>query len=329
MADRTSSASNMLPHSDPAYAAPRQWAMAGLIGVTFGVTLLTTYGMQATLSQVVAFVAIIIGLLGVLLLAPWRHTRQLINDRKQMHRLAVALDRAVQERRPIAQEALDLQREDDLGVISRALRDLTKQSVAARVENHSLQRRMNDRIEQSTTRATAQLQRQAMSDPLTGLGNRRLLDQELAGEFQSDQSRQQWIGVLLIDVDHFKTINDTLGHDIGDQCLKFLANLLRAGIRNTDIAARLGGDEFVVVMRGRSTKELRSAAERMAALFGQMPWGYDTVPRPTLSIGITNISPQDSVDVEEALRRADQALYAVKRAGRAGISLGGQASSAA
>lgn len=310
---------NSLTPTDPAYTASRQWIMAALVGVTFGVTLLTTYGIQASISQYSALAAIAIGAVGTLLLAPWKQTWRIAEDRRQLRALTTALNRAIRDGRPVPRRALCLDRDDELGDLSRAIVHLTEQSVQARLESRNLQRRMDDQIARSTTAATARLQREALSDPLTGLANRRHFEQHLADALDPHAESAGPLCLMLLDIDHFKTINDTLGHDVGDQCLIYLGRLLKAGVRRSDLAARLGGDEFVSVMRGQTTEQMRAAADRLARLYSQMPWGYRNVPRPTLSIGIAIINPAEQLGSDEALKRADEALYEVKRNGRAGV----------
>ena len=125
---------------------------------------------------------------------------------------------------------------------------------------------------------------------------------------------------MLIDVDHFKKINDELGHEAGDECLVFLANLLQSSLRGGDHALRIGGDEFIVLMPGLESDQARAVAERLSVLFSQMPWSHPKPPPPTLSIGLATAGPGQLRDPNELIRRADAAMYAAKRQGRACIS---------
>jgi PleD family two-component response regulator len=113
-------------------------------------------------------------------------------------------------------------------VLSRAIHDLAAEAVASRQHSRLLHRRMNDNIRRETKRATLHLQRQAATDPLTELGNRRTLEQRLQ-EYLRTNTSGCLLAVVAIDLDLFKEVNDTLGHDVGDQCLVFLANLLLLG----------------------------------------------------------------------------------------------------
>ena len=128
--------------------------------------------------------------------------------------------------------------------------------------------------------------------------------------------RPDSVVAMVIDLDNFKIVNDALGHEAGDACLAFMGQLLRSSVRREDIAVRLGGDEFVVLMPGQSLPTAQRTAERLAALFRQMPWSHRDVPRPSLSIGLAVTGPAELGDGRQLLRAADEALYRAKRAGR-------------
>ncbi len=163
-----------------------------------------------------------------------------------------------------------------------------------------------------------EMARQARTDPLTGLLNRRAFLDEMGRRLERLDREQQPGTLLYIDLDHFKALNDSQGHDLGDEALCLAAALLRSTVRPQDLVARLGGDEFAIWMDGTDSF---SAAERAEALRLQSPealahlTGPDA-PRITMSIGIATRWAGRGEDVEIIMQRADQAMYDVKRAGR-------------
>ena len=169
--------------------------------------------------------------------------------------------------------------------------------------------------------AEAKIENLAFYDPLTGLPNRRLLMDRIAHVI-ANASRHQHLGALLfIDLDNFKTLNDTLGHDHGDMLLQMVAQRLSAGLRKGDTLARFGGDEFVVLIENLSPNALEAAAraetlgEKILATLAQPYQLGNTAHRSTPSIGITLIGETEET-VEEPLKRADLAMYQAKSAGR-------------
>ena len=158
--------------------------------------------------------------------------------------------------------------------------------------------------------------KQANRDMLTGLLNRRMLRERLENEIrQSDRSRCS-LGVLLIDLDHFKEINDTLGHLVGDNLLKEAARRISACTRETDAIARLGGDEFIVLLtRLTDPRQAEKVASKIIARLAEPFQLGEAVGYISASVGIT-LYPQDAREVEDLLKSADQAMYVAKRQGR-------------
>jgi len=157
--------------------------------------------------------------------------------------------------------------------------------------------------------------RQAMTDQLTGLANRYGLETHGMEIFQMATDQDQSIGVLMIDIDHFKQINDAYGHAYGDTVLKSIAQAIRAQIRNKDYAVRYGGEEFVVILPGLGTREALIVAERLRIKIAQMMIEKDR-KFPTVSVGIYAAIPGALDILHEFIHRADLALYAAKEAGR-------------
>jgi diguanylate cyclase (GGDEF)-like protein len=160
--------------------------------------------------------------------------------------------------------------------------------------------------------------RQARTDPLTGLLNRRAFLEEIARHIERLDYEQLPGTLMFADLDHFKPVNDQLGHEAGDQVLLSVAALLRKTVRPTDLVARLGGDEFALWLNGADNL---SAAERAEDLRVAIPRETreltgDASPTMNLSIGIATRSPGSGEPIDSVMRRADLAMYEVKRCGR-------------
>lgn len=163
------------------------------------------------------------------------------------------------------------------------------------------------------------LREQSLSDPLTGLFNRRYLSEQLTREMARWERDRRTFGLVLIDIDHFKRFNDTYGHDVGDAVLVAVADLLREHTRRSDLACRLGGEEFVLLLVGVDEAQALGRAEalREAVKTLQLP---DVAAEISISCGVA-IYPHHGGDGHELLRAADNALYASKRDGRDRTSL--------
>lgn len=155
----------------------------------------------------------------------------------------------------------------------------------------------------------------AQTDSLTGVLNRRSLDEELRRALQQFQQQGRPATLLLLDVDHFKPFNDTYGHQAGDQALKQLADVLVAHARESDVVTRYGGEEFAVIFRGAKAASVCQRAETMRAAISQVPILVDgNTLRIAASGGLTELEQGD--DPDSVLKRADEALYAAKLDGR-------------
>ena len=165
---------------------------------------------------------------------------------------------------------------------------------------------------QALERTIGTLRQQAARDGLTGLFNRRSLDAYLPDAMQRCASSGMPLCVLMIDIDHFKPLNDTLGHAAGDQMLKAVAQIIRSTIRENDLAFRNGGDEFVVVLEECDAATGRVMADRLTALGDSMGRTFRLVPPPSLSIGLTTLADVKDATAPALLRRADEVLYQVK-----------------
>ncbi|NNM52780.1 MAG: GGDEF domain-containing protein [Pseudomonadales bacterium] len=160
---------------------------------------------------------------------------------------------------------------------------------------------------------------QAMSDGLTGLGNRRAMNQALNRCIRSSHRYERVSSLLMLDIDHFKNINDKHGHAMGDHVLTVLAQTLHSALRLTDQAFRYGGEEFIILLPEASMTGARIVAERLRqAIDGMDIQGIF----PTVSIGLACLRPDDNLNTW--LNRTDQALYQAKRQGRNRIVDDGQ-----
>ena len=153
-------------------------------------------------------------------------------------------------------------------------------------------------------------------DPLTGAHNRIALEERLHQELGLFRRGQGKFSLFILDLDHFKLINDSYGHALGDKCLKEVAATIKKGIRSKDMLARYGGDEFVVVMPEHGIKEALSEAERLRRLVAGTTFSVRGHKIPvTLSVGVAEVQKGDATP-RDIFTRADQALYQAKETGR-------------
>jgi diguanylate cyclase len=163
-----------------------------------------------------------------------------------------------------------------------------------------------------------QLATEALTDALTGLPNRRHLDRALELELERTRRYDTPVSLALLDVDHFKNYNDTVGHPAGDEVLRAMAEAMGGELRTSDLLARYGGEEFALIMPGIGPEDATRAAERLRTMMASHPFPFGEVQpggRLTLSAGVAS-SPAHGETASELLRRADDALYQAKREGR-------------
>ena len=174
---------------------------------------------------------------------------------------------------------------------------------------------LGERLEQ-ITQLQARLQEQALRDPLTGLYNRRHMDQVLDRELAACAASGEPLALVLLDIDHFKQVNDTWGHLAGDDLLRALAAQLREVVDGRAMACRLGGDELMLMLPGTSSAGAMAMAERLRRRFEQVPASTGAGPMAaSLSLGIA-MFPDNGQSARELLHCADQALYQAKLHGR-------------
>lgn len=167
----------------------------------------------------------------------------------------------------------------------------------------------------------ARLERQALTDPLTGLGNRRYLEGQAAMEIARAVRSGAPLSLIAIDLDHFKRVNDTYGHDVGDLVLQAFAKLAQQVLRDGDVVCRMGGEEFAVLLPDTNREQALRVAERLRdavattpAKVGHAAGGDGTLPY-TASLGVTLVCAGEST-LKPAIKRADRGLYVAKEAGR-------------
>ena len=184
---------------------------------------------------------------------------------------------------------------------------------------HALQQR-----DVELKRALQDLKEQAITDPLTGLLNRRYLREYLPRELVRARRNGSTLAVVIVDLDYFKRVNDTYGHEAGDLVLKELGALLLGHIRGSDIACRFGGEEFALVLPEASLEGARQKAEAVRAAIKKLDLNYrdKRIHALTASFGVA-LFPDHADDADALMRIADEALYQAKGAGRDQVVMGG------
>ncbi len=213
---------------------------------------------------------------------------------------------------------LPVARTDEVGEVARAIHELAADRLKQRLEAHQLRRTLDQRVAEATARATSALQLEANRDALTGAGNRRFLGNVLPALVKAAHDSDTELLCLSLDMDYFKQANDALGHAVGDELLKLVADLLKGCVREGDVVVRLGGDEFVVLMPSAAIERGGELADCVRRLFKQQSSVLmkGVTMKPNLSVGVSALFFDSCTDGEGLLRIADQRLYRSKRAGR-------------
>jgi len=205
----------------------------------------------------------------------------------------------------------------DLGANDYILRPIDRNELLARVRTQIRRKFYADALRENV-RASIEL---AMLDGLTGLFNRRHFDLNLPKMIESCLSRRRPLSLLVFDIDHFKHINDTHGHDVGDQVLRLLAQRLRGALRQSDLICRLGGEEFAVIMPETDLDRAAGVANRVRLAIAEYPFAVAQGRGPidvTISAGVAGAL--EGLSPEMLYRRADAGLYRSKQAGRNRVS---------
>jgi two-component system cell cycle response regulator len=202
----------------------------------------------------------------------------------------------------------------DIGASDFILRPVDRNELVARVRTQVRRKRFTEKLRESV-QASLEL---AVTDALTGLHNRRYLDSHTPALFDEAVVRGRQMSILLLDIDHFKAINDTYGHDAGDEVLREFAARVRAHTRGIDVVARYGGEEVVVLVPDTAVEGARAVAERIREQVEAAPFpihGGSRRVAVTVSIGVAARQVGDASGAD-ILKRADLALYRAKEEGR-------------
>ena len=192
---------------------------------------------------------------------------------------------------------------------------INRMASALQNERENLERAVAERTRE-LQEANARLERLAVTDGLTGVFNHRRYQEALQAELLRAERHNRPLGVLMVDVDFFKKVNDAMGHPAGDELLRRLAEVLSADLRQTDLIARYGGEEFAVLLPETTKSEAMQVAERMrVAVESRINEGANWPTKVTVSIGVATF-PEDGKTAEQVLIAADQAMYVAKRQGR-------------
>jgi len=201
----------------------------------------------------------------------------------------------------------------DMGVNDYLIRPIDRNEMLARIRTQIRRKRQADhlrsRLEESVEAA--------ITDALTGLHNRRYMETHLRTLVQESKRSDRPLSIIIADIDHFKSVNDTHGHDVGDLVLREFANRFRSNTRGVDLACRMGGEEFVLIMPDCDAEQALQIAERLRACVAADPFTVDGALklRVTASVGVAALDDHDE-GPETLFKRADNALYAAKRDGR-------------
>ncbi|MBO6542498.1 MAG: PleD family two-component system response regulator [Alphaproteobacteria bacterium] len=201
----------------------------------------------------------------------------------------------------------------DMGVCDYLTRPVDRLELLARCGTQLRRKRYQDQLKTNFKRSMEM----AVTDPLTGLYNRRYMTTHLASLMEEGAHSGRPLALMILDIDHFKAVNDTHGHAAGDEVLKEFARRVTNNVRGIDLACRLGGEEFVVVMPDTDAETALTIAERLRNRIAERAFPVDEETRlsVTVSIGLAGaIWPDDTNDA--LMERADQALYKAKRDGR-------------
>lgn len=237
---------------------------------------------------------------------PLRLISQIRSDNTLRNLPVLVLAEAVND--PMVNRAIDM------GVNDYLIRPIDRNELIARVATQIRKWRYQERL-RDNLRASMEL---AIVDPLTKLHNRRYLHTQLQSLLADDGARGAAVSLLVLDLDHFKSINDQHGHDVGDEVLRECADRLRQAVRGMDIVARFGGEEFVVAMPDTEPFAAQRVAERIRQSIDTRPFvvagGAKTI-RVTASIGVATAAP-NLRSGDSLFKSADKAMYEAKKAGR-------------
>ncbi len=208
----------------------------------------------------------------------------------------------------------------DAGVTDRVTRPLSRAVLCAKIKSIVARSRVQRELKQKLRFALEY----SAQDALTGLYNRRYFERRIREESEHARRHKRPFSIILVDLDHFKLVNDRYGHEEGDRVLCHVAELFSTSLREDDIVCRFGGEEFVILLRATPAPAARLVANRVreSLEWAAIPLGpKDDAGHLTLSAGISSADDRNNFDLENLIDRADKALYRAKRAGRNRIEL--------
>ena len=201
----------------------------------------------------------------------------------------------------------------DMGVNDYVVRPLDRNELLARIKTQIKRKRHADLLRARLDQGMEH----AITDPLTGLHNRRYMESHLGTLVSQATQSGQTLSILVADIDYFKKVNDTYGHDAGDNVLREFATRLRRNTRGIDLACRLGGEEFVIIMPDTELQRALQVAERLRSCIALEPFqvNAEIALEVTASVGVSTLECREDTP-ETLFKRADTALYSAKRSGR-------------
>ncbi len=232
---------------------------------------------------------------------------------RELRRLLEMLPRVRSGQLPIDELKLI---DDSLASLSAELQEMLHELRQQRAAVSAMEAELPQRVASRTSaleRTIGSLRQQAIRDPMTGLYNRRLLDQHLPPIVERCRVSASNLSLLMVDVDNFKVLNDTLGHAAGDELLRDVAQIIRSTIRENDVAFRYGGDEFIVVLEGFDAEAGAALGDRLTSLVDALAQTLRVSPKPRLSIGVATIKDLAKATPASLVQEADRLLYEEKR----------------
>lgn len=252
--------------------------------------------------------------LGPMVIAPITAT-----DRRRREMIARIERIARTDREELFEDLLTCSSDPALGPLAQALHSALTRAHADRLEAAALRREMAHRVERETGKRTRSLEHAAERDELTGLTNRRGFDRRLEELIAHAKETSTELALVALDMDRFKNLNDTCGHEKGDEALIIAGELLMAHTREGDLAARIGGDELFLVLAGADAERCSHVCARISDLFARHPAGSG-IPWPGMSFGVSFWHADKAQDTAHLKRMADEALYASKANGRGTVT---------
>jgi len=220
----------------------------------------------------------------------------------------------------LVQASRDLTVTDDLGLIQSTVRTLVTATLEMRDDGLQLKARLDGAMQEiaNLQQGLDAIRMESRTDPLTELANRKHFDETMRESIRHAAQRSEPLSLLMVDIDHFKAFNDNFGHTTGDQVLRLVAMSLKQNIKGQDLAARYGGEEFAIVLPNTALKQAMAVADqlRCAVMSKELKKRStgEVIGRITISVGVATLVAYDTN--ESLIERADNRLYAAKRAGR-------------